>query len=147
MTTLSRYSREVTPGGRDRTRVALVRAAQELLAEQGPAASVTAIAERAGVALQTIYNQAGSKAELLALATSEAIADIEAFMTARSAPLPDPLARFALQMRLYGRLPDSHPLYARLLVQTAPDIIGRRQGYAPRAHDEVRRLVDAGRLH
>src|SRR5215469_8920967 len=57
-----------------RTRAAILDAARELFAERGYAATpMTAIAERAGVALDTVYASAGRKPELARLLIETAI--------------------------------------------------------------------------
>jgi AcrR family transcriptional regulator len=58
----------------DRTRAAILDAARELFSERGYAATpMTAIAERAGVALDTVYAAAGRKPELARLLIETAI--------------------------------------------------------------------------
>jgi AcrR family transcriptional regulator len=58
----------------DRTRAAILDAARELFAERGYAATpMTAIADRAGVALDTVYASAGRKPELARLLIETAI--------------------------------------------------------------------------
>ena len=57
------------------TRAAILRAAADLFTEQGYArTSVAAVAERAGVTAQTIYNAVGSKPALLKAAYDQALA-------------------------------------------------------------------------
>jgi AcrR family transcriptional regulator len=55
----------------ERTRSAILTAARQLVAEFGPATSVGKVAERAGVSRITVYNQFGSKAELLEALVAE----------------------------------------------------------------------------
>lgn len=58
----------------DRTRAAILDAARELFAERGYAATpMTAVAERAGVALDTVYASVGRKPELARLLIETAI--------------------------------------------------------------------------
>src|SRR5580700_3737573 len=58
----------------DRTRTAILDAARELFTERGYAATpMTAIADRAGVALDTVYASAGRKPELARLLIETAI--------------------------------------------------------------------------
>jgi AcrR family transcriptional regulator len=49
----------------DRTRSTILSAARQLVAEFGPDSSVARVADRAGVSRITVYNQFGSKAQLL----------------------------------------------------------------------------------
>src|SRR5258706_3191281 len=52
-------------GAVDRTRMAILAAARELVASAGPVLTAGAVAKRAGVSRITVYNQFGSKAGLL----------------------------------------------------------------------------------
>src|SRR6476661_8894303 len=52
-------------GSVDRTRLAILAAARELVASGGPVLSTGAVAKRAGVSRITVYNQFGSRAGLL----------------------------------------------------------------------------------
>ena len=66
--------REAGAASRQETRRRLVQAAGELFAERGYAgATVTAIAERAGVSLQTLYLAWGSKRQLLRAFTEQSL--------------------------------------------------------------------------
>ena len=68
--------REAGAASRAETRRRLIAAARELFAECGYAVStVTKIAQRAGVSLQTLYLACGSKRELLQVVLAEALAD------------------------------------------------------------------------
>jgi len=110
---------------RSRTRAALVRAAQEILAEGGgDGVSIQAIAERADVGFGSFYNHFQSKPELFATAYAEAF---QAYVAWRDDQIPagtDPVARFVMSVRLTGRLGLLHPELARVLTsritQAAP---------------------------
>ncbi|ROO51229.1 TetR family transcriptional regulator [Micromonospora sp. Llam0] len=99
-----------------RTRAALVRAAQQILAEGGAdSASIQAIAERADVGFGSFYNHFQSKTELFATAYAEAF---QAYVAWRDAQIPagtDPVARFVMSVRLTGRLGLLRPEIARVL--------------------------------
>lgn len=100
------------------TRAAILAAARQIVAEHGPQAGLSAVAERAGVSRITLYNQFGGKAQLL-----EALA--EGAAASRTAPLPaagdlDPIERLRLQIghacaewaedpALYRQLPAGGP--------------------------------------
>lgn len=57
---------------------AILDAAADVLAERGLGASISAIASRAGVSKQTIYNQFGSKTELIHALVARRVASITA---------------------------------------------------------------------
>jgi AcrR family transcriptional regulator len=88
-----------------RTSSRVLAAARELLLEQGYAlASMEAIAARAGVSAQTVYNQFGTKCELLGAILDRAIAGDAApvavierpwFVADEAEPIADAIARFA----------------------------------------------------
>lgn len=99
-----------------RTRAALVRAAQQILAEGGgDGVSIQAIAERADVGFGSFYNHFQSKTELFTTAYAEAF---QAYVAWRDAQIPagtDPVARFAMSVRLTGRLGLLRPEIAKVL--------------------------------
>ena len=83
----------------------LLAAARELFLEQGyTLASMEAIAARAGVSAQTVYNQFGTKGELLAAVLDRAVAGDDApvplierpdFVAREGEPVAEAIARFA----------------------------------------------------
>lgn len=117
---------ETAPTRSDRRRAAtrrqLLTAAQELLAESGTAFNVQAVADRADVALATLYNHFSSKQDLVSAAAMDAAATVEDYLESRTAHVADPLARLALRGRLHGRLLSSHPREARVLLATAVEV-------------------------
>lgn len=96
---------------RDATRQRVVAAARELFLERGyTATTVGDIARAAGVALQSVYNAGGSKAELLHLVVDAAVAgDTQDVMLvqrpefARVAHEPDPRRQVAMVAGLIAR--------------------------------------------
>jgi AcrR family transcriptional regulator len=88
-----------------RTSLRVLAASRELFVEQGYArTSIEAIAARAGVSAQTVYNQFGTKCELLAAVLDLAIAGDAApvaviarpwFLVDEDEPAADAIARFA----------------------------------------------------
>jgi AcrR family transcriptional regulator len=70
------YTSEVRARAARETRMAILEAARVLFAEQGYArTSVAAIADRAGVALNTIYTSVGGKPALIQALTEEGVDD------------------------------------------------------------------------
>lgn len=115
-----------TPSRSDRrrlaSRAALVRATQELIASDGLSFSVQQVADRADVALATLYNHFPSKQDLVVTAAGDSADRVEAYLEERTADIADPLARLAMRGRLHGRLLASHPLEARVLLATAIEV-------------------------
>src|SRR5690242_16434925 len=73
---------------------AILEAAAEVMAERGVQAPVDEIARRAGVSKQTIYNQFGSKAEVIRVLAARRVDEITAALTAPSA-MEDPRTALA----------------------------------------------------
>ncbi|MGH8909252.1 MAG: TetR/AcrR family transcriptional regulator [Egibacteraceae bacterium] len=65
-----------------RNRARILAAARALFAERGPQAPTDAIAERAGVAVGTLYNHFATKEELLEAALADRVAEITALARA-----------------------------------------------------------------
>ena len=117
----------------------MLAASQDLFLEQGYArTSIEAIAERSGVSAQTVYNQFGTKCELLAAVLDRAVAGDAApiplierpeFVAGEAEPAAETIARFAAAG-------------TALLARVAPlwDVI-RSASALP----EVRRLLDENR--
>jgi AcrR family transcriptional regulator len=102
---------------KERTRSALVRAAQELLASgHANDASVKTITELADVGFGSFFNHFENKAELFDAALSEVARRYEDWLDARLGAATDPLQRLALSIRYTGRLHLWHPEEADLLI-------------------------------
>lgn len=109
---------------KERTRAALVRAAQEMLAGDAGdrAISIQSITDRADVGFGSFYNHFESKTELFDIAIEEASRDYEIWLDNQLGGEADPMRRLALSIRLTGRLHRTHPDLANLLIkQPGPD--------------------------
>lgn len=125
----------------------LVRAAQEVLSTVGPSASIHLIAERAEVGVGTIYRQFGSKEGLLEHATREALLDFEAWMLRNyTGGIEDPLERFSTSMRIYLRMPMTHPVNARVLIQPETVLLSDSPNYPKAARNDLDASIAAGRV-
>src|ERR1700730_17722231 len=96
------YSSRVRAQHADDTRRAIIEAARTLFAEQGYArTSVAAVAEAAGVALNTVYASVGGKAALIAALTEDGKDDAPAVATVqRITEIDDP--REILRVTAHG---------------------------------------------
>ncbi len=119
------------------TRAALVRAARELLVEDGPDVSVQAITDRADVALGSFYNHFEGKPAVFAAAATDALIEFEAALVSATKDEHDMLAMFAARMRLFGRMPDSHPHVAAVLTRVPPSPDLAPHGYSLQARADV----------
>jgi AcrR family transcriptional regulator len=102
---------------KERTRAALVGAAQELLTN-GTAqdASIKTITELADVGFGSFFNYFESKADLFEAALTEVAERYGEWLDSRLDSVSDPLERLTLSIRLTGRFHLTHPDDAMLLI-------------------------------
>lgn len=105
-----------------RNRVALVKAAQQVLAEIGPDASIEEFAEAAQISVSTIYKHFENKDALIDAAFVEAFRDWEAWANEALGKIKDPLEELVAPMRLFLRLKRTHPLYAGMNARNFPNL-------------------------
>lgn len=94
-------------------------AALEEFREHGYAASIDAVASRAHVARQTIYNHFSGKQALFGAALEHAIAELFAALNAGGGDLRERLIRFGVELRARALAPQSIKLQ-RALLSEAP---------------------------
>jgi len=98
------------------TRAAIVAAAEELLAEGGPSAlTLEAVAERADVAVQTVYNRVGGRSAVLIAVAERALEDNRQYMDAAYATPGTPQERISAAAAAYARFAAERPHQFRLL--------------------------------
>ncbi|MEI8084094.1 MAG: TetR/AcrR family transcriptional regulator [Actinomycetes bacterium] len=129
---------------RDKTRADLIRAAPEVLDDEGPDASVQTITEHADVGLGTLYYHFTDKSELFKTAAREALMAIEDDMKQRVAGIENPGENFGAAMRVFLRTSDTHPLYARLFAKNYPNMLKARAVYSPLAMANVKKAIANG---
>ena len=105
-----------------RNRVALIKAAQHVLAEIGPDASIEEFAEAAQISVSTIYKHFENKDALIDAAFVEAFRDWEAWTDEALGKIKDPLEELVVPMRLFLRVKRTHPLYARMIARNFPNL-------------------------
>ena len=116
------------------TRAAIVDAAEELLAAGGPeAVTLEGIAERADVAVQTVYNRVGGRADVLIAVAARALGDNRTYMDDAYAAPGNPVERIRAASAAYVRFAAERPHQFRLLAEP-PD--------EPAALERVAALVD-----
>ena len=138
-------------GGRGRqdasARDRLIRAAQELIGTVGPSVSIHLLAGRADVGVGTVYRQFGSKEGLLEEAMRDALLDFEAWMLRHfTGGIADPLERFCASMRIYTRMPLTHPVNARVLIQPEAVAMATPRNYPEAARRDLDAAIAAGRV-
>jgi AcrR family transcriptional regulator len=132
--------------------IRLLEAATAVFAEQGIDVDVKAVAERAGLAVGTIYRHFPGKDELIAAVMDEATREFAEAIAAGMAE-PDPLAALELVLRggvaVIGRYGEvvSAVLEGRVGdARTAAERAARRAETAAQITTLVRRAVEAGAL-
>lgn len=138
----------------ERTRAALLVAAEGLVAEGGPdALSIRLVAERVGTTTRAVYSLFGSKDGLIAALASRAFRIIEASMN--DLPVTDDPARDLVDVGVlvFRRFVREHPALFRIAFQRiAPELMARaevveaRNSALPKLLARVQHAADAGVL-
>ena len=129
-----------------RTRAALVRAAQSLLAAGTPNVPILEITQAADVGMGSFYNHFDSKEELFRAAVEDALDRYGAVLDELTAGLHDPAHVFAQGFRLIGRLHRAQPELSRVLLHNGLTLAGSDTGLAPRARRDIEAGARAGRF-
>ncbi|TLF77437.1 TetR/AcrR family transcriptional regulator [Nocardia cyriacigeorgica] len=99
-------------------RRAVVDAARVIVAESGAdALTLEAVAERADVAVQTIYNRVGGRSALLTAVAEQAMEESRAYMDEAYATPGTPEERLTLAAEAYARFARERPHEFRILVE------------------------------
>ena len=129
-----------------RTRAALIRAAQTLIAEGRTNVPIMEITEAADVGMGSFYNHFETKEQLFEAAV-EAVMDAYGQLLDRlTADIEDPAEVFACSFRLTGRLYRREPELSRVLLNNVLRLLGADTGLAPRVRRDIAAAVDAGRF-
>lgn len=111
---------EATRGQRkaEANRRAVVDAAREIVANSGAdALTLEAVAERADVAVQTIYNRVGGRSALLTAVAEQALEESRVYMDAAYDIPGTPEERIRLAAEAYARFARERPHEFRILVE------------------------------
>jgi AcrR family transcriptional regulator len=131
---------------KQQTRQALIRAAQQFLAEGRTAVSVLDITTVADVGTGSFYNHFATKEELFDTAVM-AVVDVHgAMMDGLTADIDDPAVAFTQSFRLTGRLHRQFPELSRVIVNRGLGMLTADEGLLPRARRDVGAAVEAGRF-
>ncbi|MFJ9906076.1 TetR/AcrR family transcriptional regulator [Streptomyces sp. NPDC101152] len=132
---------------RAETRGALVRAARQILAENGDtSASIQAIAERADVGFGSFYNHFDSKAELFETAVVDALEEFGQAFDERLTGIDDPAELLAAGFRLSARMADSHPELMQVVRRRGLGHIHSDNGLTRRALRDLQVGIASGRF-
>jgi AcrR family transcriptional regulator len=131
---------------KQRTRTALVKAAQRLIAEGRVNVPVLEITQAADVGMGSFYNHFDSKEQLFEAAVADVLDAHGAMLDRLTASIDDPAETFATSFRLTGRLFRQRPQESEILLANGPALLSSERGLAPRALRDIKAGVDAGRF-
>jgi AcrR family transcriptional regulator len=132
---------------KQRTRSALIAAAQTFIAAGKLNAPVLEITQAADVGMGSFYNHFDSKEELFDAALAEALDVHGALLDSLTPALDDPAEAFARSFRLTGRLFRRRPQESRVLLASGLTLLSSDRGVAPRAKRDIVAGAAAGRFH
>ena len=131
---------------KQRTRAALVRAAQRLIAEGRVNVPVLEITQAADVGMGSFYNHFDSKEQLFEAAVADVLDAHGALLDRLTASIEDPAETFATSFRLTGRLFRQRPQESEILLANGSALLSSERGLAPRALRDIKAAADAGRF-
>ncbi len=129
-----------------RTRAALIRAAQTLIAQGRTNASILEITQAADVGMGSFYNHFETKEQLFDAAFESVLDGYGQLLDQVTADIEDPAEVFASSFRLTGRLYQREPELSRVLLNNLTRLLSADDGLAPRARRDITAAVDAGRF-
>ncbi len=129
-----------------RTRAALIRAAQTLIAQGRTNVPILEITQAADVGMGSFYNHFETKEQLYEAAYESVIDAYGQLLDHVTAGIEDPAEVFASSFRLTGRLHRREPELSRVLLNNIPRLLSADDGLAPRARRDITAAVDAGRF-
>jgi AcrR family transcriptional regulator len=131
---------------KERTRAALVRAAQGLIAAGTTSVPVLDITRAADVGMGSFYNHFDTKEQLYHAAVQDILDRRGAVLDVLPKP-EDPAETFARRFRLNGRMFRRRPYESRVLLTLGLGPIVSDRGLAPRALRDITAAQRAGRFH
>ena len=143
--------RSVAPTNRqerrkERTRLALVRAAQSFIAAGNLNVPILGITQAADVGMGSFYNHFGTKEELFRAAVEEALDRLGALLDELTVRVDDPVQVFAHSFRLVGRWHRRNPELSRVLLNSRLALGGSKRGLGLRARRDIANGAQAGRF-
>jgi len=129
-----------------RTRAALIRAAQTLIAQGRTNVPILEITQAADVGLGSFYNHFETKEQLFEAAVEAVMDAYGRLLDDLTADIEDPAEVCACSFRLTGRLHRREPELSRVLLNNALRLLSADNGLAPRARRDIAAAVEAGRF-
>ncbi|AQT78260.1 TetR family transcriptional regulator [Mycolicibacterium litorale] len=131
---------------KQRTRMALIKAAQSMIAEGRANVPVLEITQAADVGMGSFYNHFESKEQLFEAAVIDVLDTHGDVLDRLTAHIDDPAAVFASSFRLTGRFFRERPQESRILLANWGALLSSDRGLAPRAMRDIKAAVAAGRF-
>ncbi|MEE6179781.1 TetR/AcrR family transcriptional regulator [Mycobacterium sp. 050134] len=131
---------------KQRTRAALVKAAQRLIAEGKVNVPILEITRAADVGMGSFYNHFETKDQLFAAAVADVLDVHGAMLDQITASIDDPAETFAASFRMTGRLFRRRPQESEILLLNGLALLSSDRGLAPRALRDIKAGVAAGRF-
>lgn len=129
-----------------RNRIALLKAAQAVLAEHGPDATIDQFADEAQISISTIYKHFDNKDALVEAALVTAMTNWEEWMAGVMAEVADPLEQLVTPIRLFLRMRTTHPRYAQLVARNLVAVSTHTPALTMGIQAHVKQLLKAGVL-
>jgi len=129
-----------------RTRAALIRAAQTLIAEGRTNVPILEITKAADVGMGSFYNHFETKEQLFDAAVESVMDAYGHLLDTLTQSIEDPAEVFATSFRLAGRLHRREPELSKVLLNNALRLLSAEDGLAPRARRDIQAGIDAGRF-
>ena len=131
---------------KQRTRSALIQAAQGFIAAGKVNVPVLEITQAADVGMGSFYNHFQSKDELFDAAVADVLDNHGALLDALTASIDDPAETFACSFRLTGRLFRRRPQESQILLMSGLSLMSPDRGLGPRAQRDIAEAAAAGRF-
>lgn len=131
---------------KQRTRAALIRAAQGLIAMGKVNVPILEITQAADVGMGSFYNHFATKEELFEAAVVDIVDRHGDVLDELTAQLDDPAETFARSFRLTGRFFRRRPQESAILLANWQAALTSERGLAPRALRDIRAAASAGRF-
>jgi AcrR family transcriptional regulator len=131
---------------KQRTRAALIRAAQAFIAAGKLSVPVLEITQAADVGMGSFYNHFDSKEALFDAAVDEVLDAHGALVDHLTSSIDDAAEVFACSFRLTGRLFRRRPQESRIVLANGMTMLSSERGLAPRALRDIEAATRAGRF-
>ncbi len=131
---------------KQRTRAALIGAAQRFLSTGSTSVSILEITTAADVGFGSFYNHFTSKDELFEAALGATLDAWTNMLDAAVEGLDDPALIFAMSFRMTGRLQRANPELVRVLLHSGAAVLTREGGLRARALEDLDVGVVRGRF-